>query len=260
MTTVVVTGNGEWPARGTPAASDTSATSVTITARRDPGDPALTAPRPKCRPEGLRAKGWRQGCRLQLSLPLVYVHARLCMSTPVTAWLRPKRTSTTSGWLSLRTATSRGTPSSGATRSLSYRPVFYDNPPQEWGIRSARFKVDGSGAHIQSEAAAVRVTPDVLLHASHLTCLHPAFTRGLKTWLGLRYDRPAVPEVYIDLARDIAGRIKKNRSGAEPIRDVLAVFDIAADGTIEYQVVAVVPSIAANSDPDLSRQCPQVAR
>ncbi len=100
------------------------------------------------------------------------------------------------------------------------------------------------------------MTPDVVLHADtvHLTCPHPSSAARLKTWLGLRYDRPAVPEAYVDLARAIAERItrRKNRLDAGPVRDILAAFDTAVDGTIRYQLVAVMPSAAATANSDLT--------
>lgn len=50
---------------------------------------------------------------------------------------------------------------------------------------------------------------------------------GLKTWLGFRYDRPAVPPQYVDLARSIAGEVKKQRSKlyTAKVRDILMDFE-----------------------------------
>jgi len=142
---------------------------------------------------------------------------------------------------------------SGSESLIELRPVFHDDPPADWGIRNARFLLDHSGAHIHAEAPGVRVTPDVVLLARHDTCALPSSARRLKTWLGLRYDRPAVPEPFVDLARDIANRLRKRRNRPEQrqVRDILATFDFASDGKIEYRLVAVVPYAEADADPNL---------
>lgn len=141
----------------------------------------------------------------------------------------------------------------GSASLIELRPVFLNDPPTNWGIRDAKFLVDASGAHLRADSPAVRVTPDVVLAAEHQTCAHPDSARRLKTWLGLRYDRPAVPQGYVPLARDLAGRLRKksHRAAENPVRDVMATFVTDALGRTEYSIYAVVPHALAEADPGL---------
>lgn len=133
------------------------------------------------------------------------------------------------------------------------RPVFRDDPPANWGIRDGRLLLDASGSYLRSEAAAVRVTPDVVSMAEHTACPVPRFALRLKTWLGLRYDRPAVPQEFVRLATEISTRLRKkqHREDQDRVRDILAKFTRAPDGSAEYTLIAVVPHEAAQSDPGI---------
>lgn len=139
----------------------------------------------------------------------------------------------------------------GSGSLLELRPVYRDSPPENWGIRAAKLLLDVTGAHLRADAPTVRVTPDVVLTARHAACPVPDFVVRLKTWLGLRYDRPAVPQEFTDLAKDIAARLRKkqHRQDQDRVRDVLATFSRAQDGTAEYTLVAVVPHHTATQDP-----------
>jgi hypothetical protein len=137
----------------------------------------------------------------------------------------------------------------GSEYKLELRPVLCVDPPYDWSIRSAKFLLDVGGAHLDSQMPAVRVTPEVLSLAEHLTCPHPASARRLKTWLGLRYDRPAVPQQYLALADKLAEGLKKKsrRQAGERLRDVLAAFR-TVDGETEYTLVAVLPHVSASRE------------
>lgn len=114
----------------------------------------------------------------------------------------------------------------GSSYKLELRAVWHDDAPSDWSIRNPLFLLDGSGSHLNAEAPVVRVTPDVLDLAEHITCPHADSARRLKTWLGLRYDRPAIPEAYMNLANKLVERLKKKsrREAGERLRDVLATF------------------------------------
>ncbi len=79
--------------------------------------------------------------------------------------------------------------------------------------------------------------------AEHLGCLEPDAQQRLKTWLGYRYDRPAVPQRFVGLARALADQLskKRQRDRALAVRDVLAQFWIESDGSTAYALVAVLP-------------------
>lgn len=141
----------------------------------------------------------------------------------------------------------------GTDTLVELRAVLYDDPPTNWGIRDLRFRLDTSGAYLHTDEPAVRVTPDVVINAEHLSCPHPDLARRLKTWLGLRYDRPAIPQEFVDLADDIAKRLRRpgNKPSEERVRDILATFRRGNDGVAEYSLVAVVPYDEAAADPAL---------
>lgn len=137
---------------------------------------------------------------------------------------------------------------------VELRPVYRVHPPENWGIRDSRFRLDEEGAFVVDSAPAVRVEPDVVLASEHACAApHAQPARRLKTWLGLRYNRPAIPQEYVALADDIAKRLRKksHKQAEERVRDILATFDTAADGKTEFTLVAVVPREHAAVDPRL---------
>ncbi len=141
----------------------------------------------------------------------------------------------------------------GTDSLVEIRPVRRDDPPESWGIRGGKFRLDEDGAYLVDSDPAVRVEPDVVLAAAHECLGHDAPARRLKTWLGLRYNRPAVPQDYVKLARELAKLLtkKSHKQAEERVRDILATFDTVADGTVEFTLTAVVPHDRADADPDL---------
>lgn len=114
---------------------------------------------------------------------------------------------------------------------IELRPVLDEEPPSDWGIRSRRFLLD-QGAYVDAHAPRCVVTPALLsaVRPGRETALDEARSRAFKTWLGLRYDRPAVPEHLVGLAREIARRCSGGRGRAisEQVHDVLMQFDDSA--------------------------------
>jgi hypothetical protein len=69
--------------------------------------------------------------------------------------------------------------------------------------------------------------------------------RGFKTWLGLRYDRPAVPDDLVPLAQEIstvASRIRMPEV-TDQIHDLLMQFDTSS-APYRYKLFAVVTPTA----------------
>lgn len=126
---------------------------------------------------------------------------------------------------------------------LELRPVYSQDSPESWGIRSQTLRLDEAGRYLRANSPNVRVTPDLVVASEHVDCLNAQSQLRLKTWLGLRYDRPAVPERYTALSQTLATELskKKNRGQGRRVRDVLAQYRDAADGTTEYSLVAVLP-------------------
>jgi len=196
-----------------------------------------------CHPDSLRAQGWRQGCQLALELPHDYIHL-------VEGKHKPRK-STHGQWLiSDQDCDLAWNARPGSSHIVELRPVYFEGPPDDWGIRNAKFLLDKSGAHLRSSSPSVRVAPEVFSVAEHLTCPHLKSVRRLKIWLGLRYDRPAVPQAYVETADAIARQIraKKNRPAGAEVRDVLATFRHADDGKTQYTLIAVLPSELASQE------------
>ena len=76
--------------------------------------------------------------------------------------------------------------------------------------------------------------------------------RGLKTWLGRRYDRPAVPDSLLPLAKCIATEVRRYRQRpiALHLRDVLMQFDQTRD-PIRFSLFAV---LERPEDRDVARE------
>lgn len=131
---------------------------------------------------------------------------------------------------------------------VELRPVLRDDPPSDWGIRNQRFRLDPMGAYVDNNMPRLMVHPLTLTLAEHLTC--PQDSRRLKTWLGLRYDRPAIPQRYVKLAESLVKKVKakRTRGTAAQARDILVSFGDSADGQVTYELVAVLP---ASSTPDV---------
>lgn len=124
---------------------------------------------------------------------------------------------------------------------IELRPVFTEETPADWGIRNQKFLLSTDGRYLLANAPIVRVTPKVMDAAEHVDCLNDDHQRRLKTWMGLRYDRPAVPQRHMNLATALAAAlsVKKNRTRGERYRDVLAQY-WDEDGMTKYTLVAVL--------------------
>lgn len=133
---------------------------------------------------------------------------------------------------------------------VELRPVYIQGAPEDWGIRSLLLRLDEAGRYLRANSPNLRASPEVVASSEHVECLDVDSQLRLKTWLGMRYDRPAIPQRYIVLAQAIAGQIrkKKNRVQGARVRDVLAQFSQAADGLTEYSLLAVLPDEAFNAD------------
>jgi hypothetical protein len=105
--------------------------------------------------------------------------------------------------------------------------ITADDPDAEWGIRSRVVRLtETEGVH--SDSAPLRITPAALVAmARPADVITPARAIAFKTWLGRRYDRPAVPDDQVALAKDIAGRARRpsRRGFAVKLHDVLIQFD-----------------------------------
>lgn len=193
---------------------------------------------PDCDLNSLRSKGWLQGCMLRLSLPLRHA---VVVNGAVTEVVRTHEL-----WMIAEQDCDlawRAVLRDDADEFLvELRPVFDESPPSDWGIRNQRFLLSDNGRYLLANAPVVRVTPEVIDAAAHVSCLDDDHQLRLKTWMGLRYDRPAVPQRHMKLAKELAAAlsVKKSRKEAERYRDVLAQYWDEDDVT-KYTLVAVLP-------------------
>lgn len=126
---------------------------------------------------------------------------------------------------------------------VELRPVFDQNPPSELGLRSRQLLLDDSN-YIEAQSGRTMVSPAALTVAVESggarSLVSDDRRLALTIWLGLRYDRPAVPDELGPLARAIADKVrgKKQRALARRVRDVLAQFQ-PGDPT-RYSLYAIV--------------------
>lgn len=125
---------------------------------------------------------------------------------------------------------------------VELRPVFEETPPPDWGIRSHRLRLTG-GQYVEAQSPRVMLSASVLdsFRGSREPPLSDGRTKALKRWLGLRYDRPAVPSDLVVLGQTISGAIRGvgTRPEAAVIHDVLIQFDEGTDPP-RYALFAVV--------------------
>lgn len=117
--------------------------------------------------------------------------------------------------------------------AIELRPVFTEDPPRDWGIRSARLLLT-EGEYVVSASPRTFVSAGVLTalaaQGSARRLVDAARRRAFTVWLGRRYDRPAVPRELVPLAKEIGEGVKakRNRATGVRVRDVLIQFDDAA--------------------------------
>lgn len=134
---------------------------------------------------------------------------------------------------------------------IELRPLFSTDGPAMLGIRSRKLRVSPSRAeYLLAESPRCMISPAALTHlllsgVTREEWLSDDELLALKTWLGLRYDRPAVPETLVGLARSIADRIheRRNRPALLDVKDVLVQFDVVESPPL-FRFVAIIASSA----------------
>ena len=139
-----------------------------------------------------------------------------------------------------------GTDKDDGQPTIELRPVFRHDTPPDWGIRSIRYRLTDT-EHVHGLSPRTFVSAALLsavndgTHGGRDADLDSARQRGLKTWLGLRYDRPAVPNDLTALARRIASEVnqKRHRLMGRRLRDVLMQFDSTVE-PVRFSLFAVL--------------------
>lgn len=172
-------------------------------------------------------RGWRQGSILTARLPLVGV-----LLGPDGVPAKDEREH--SAWvIATQNCDLAQADASEVDDIIELRPVLREHPPTDRGIRSRRYLLD-AGRYVEAQSRRLMIAPAALS-----TLLQSGAPRensvaddlervtGFKTWLGYRYDRPAVPDEFIPLARRIAEEVAKQRGKQQSalVRDVLMQFE-----------------------------------
>jgi hypothetical protein len=124
---------------------------------------------------------------------------------------------------------------------IELRPGHEGEQPQDWGIRSRRVRLTDE-VHVNADDPHVHLSANVLAsYASDISVVHPERALAFKTWLGLRYDRPAVPTKAVPLAVAIAEQARRHRdtSLTSEVHDLLVQFDLDL-APPRYVLVAIV--------------------
>jgi hypothetical protein len=197
----------------------------------------------------LYAEGWRQGSLLTADLPFDTV-------TLDGGGIPGRRQTEHARWVVVTQDCDLDTTDmDDGDSTIELRPVFTHDAPPDWGIRSVRYRltdteyVHGSSARTMVSAA---VLSAIDASGGREADLAPVRQRGLKTWLGRRYDRPAVPNHLTSLARRIAEEVarKRNRAFGLRLRDVLMQFDATLE-PVRFSLFAVLENA---EDRDAARE------
>ena len=127
---------------------------------------------------------------------------------------------------------------------IELRPLFTRDCPTDWGIRSSKLRLT-EDEYLEANSPRLTVAPNVLTAMLSMGAIlrEVSFARrqSFTTWLGLRYDRPAVPDQLVPLALRISKEVARNkhREIAACVRDVLMQFDDSGDDVL-YSLIAVL--------------------
>ncbi len=172
----------------------------------------------------LYADGWRQGSIIQATLPLDGV--------VLDGDGRPCRDQSDHGsWaVASQDCDLDKTDADHHEPTVELRAVFTDKPPEDWGLRSWRLRLtetDYVVSHGPRTVVSAAVLTALVQDGSERRDVDASRRLAFTTWLGLRYDRPAVPPELVPLAQRISAEVarRSRRPTGAVVRDVLMQFD-----------------------------------
>lgn len=126
---------------------------------------------------------------------------------------------------------------------IEIRPVFTENPPQVWGLRSRKLRITNQ-YYVESSSPRSIISPAALQVSLSTGGFCEAISEGrrmaFKIWLGLRYDRPAVPDHLSTLAKSIGNALTRSQNPvSDSVRDVLMEFDDSEE-PFKYSIFAII--------------------
>jgi hypothetical protein len=110
---------------------------------------------------------------------------------------------------------------------VELRPVFERTVAAPWGVKSRLFRLRDM-LHLESASPRVMISGQALerFAGNRESPLPDGRLRALKRWLGLRYDRPAVPPALEGLAKKISEALSaSSEEVVNHVHDVLMQFD-----------------------------------
>lgn len=148
--------------------------------------------------------GWRQGSRIAANLPCDYIG--LDGGNIVRIQLEHDE------WILVTQDCDLNSTSVNAGSFVELRPIFSEPDYVRLGIRSSKFAVaEGKVLSAQSTRIMLEARALATLLESRQAPIGAKRRRYLKTWLGLRYDRPAVPTEFAPLAKAVAEAVRRLR-------------------------------------------------
>lgn len=190
----------------------------------------------------LHSDGWRQGSIIAATLT---AHKFTFDGTDLTDTITTHDT-----WvLCSQDCDLHATDKNNTVRCFELRPLRPREKVHIEGIRSRIMLV--TDTHIvESDGPKVHVTAQALTALRDKRLDPPADERRrqFKTWLGLRYDRPAVPTEWLELCKRIQSLVEKTRPASLGFRDVLVNFVDNAP-TVDVRIFVV---LRRSSDRDLA--------
>lgn len=194
--------------------------------------------------------GWRQGSVFEADLPAYWLvqsesGEAMPMSENFDRWV-----------VCTQDCDLRSSPSNSTVDHIEIRPVFDEGPldrvTHDWGIRSRKLRLNETW-HANASSPRALVTAELLVSLGGTPAvLANDRARALKTWLGLRYDRPAIPERLVEFAKEVAARCgtRSGRAAGEEVHEVLMQFDEQAFPP----KVALFAIVADNADRSMIRK------
>lgn len=153
--------------------------------------------------------GWRQGSIVEFELPLDAV--------VIGASGVPERSPGSHGLWTVATQDCDLDRADGddPDAAIELRPLFTSGAPNDWGIRSAKLRLTDD-EYAQANAPRLTVAPAVLTAILEQGAIRRVISdsrrQAFTTWLGLRYDRPAVPNDLVPLAQRISREVASRPS------------------------------------------------
>jgi hypothetical protein len=137
------------------------------------------------------------------------------------------------------------------TPTIELRQVLKDQPPVSFGIHARKFLLNSkSGHYLVDDKPCNFASPKTLSNVAETAIEYTLSDKrviALKTWLGNRYDRPAVPPELVDLAKAIAAEAQRDGLKIEhQVRDVYMEFNVEP-GNVFYSLYAVTTDDADSS-------------